>query len=116
MRTSPPPDAPPSPWRRRLRWLAIRTVRLAVLAYVCVLGVLYFAQGWLIFPGRYSQGRADSAVAPPAGTELVHLETASGEDVVALFAPAVDERGAVAADAATRPTLLYFYGNGDRLA
>lgn len=116
MRNTPAPDAPLSPWRRRLRWLAIRAVRLAVLAYVCVLGVLYFGQGWLIFPGRTSQGEAYARVDVPAGAELVRLKTASGEDVVAIFSRALDERGAPAEDSASRPTVLYFYGNGDRLA
>jgi fermentation-respiration switch protein FrsA (DUF1100 family) len=81
-----------------------------------VIGFLYFAQTWLIFPGRSSQGQAYARVAQPRGTALVHLTTASGDDVVALFGPALGPRGQPLADAATRPTILFFYGNGDCLA
>lgn len=95
---------------------AWRVLRLAVISYVAVLGFLYVAQAWLIFPGRWSQGRAHAQVAPPAGSELMRLETASGVKVVALFGPALDGRGRALADAPRRPTLLFFYGNGDCLA
>jgi uncharacterized protein len=81
-----------------------------------VLGFLYFAQTWLIFPGHASQGQAYARVAPPRGAELVPLTTASGARVVALFGAALSPRGEPLADAAARPTILFFYGNGDYLA
>lgn len=102
--------------KTEVRSWALRVLRLAVISYVSVLGFLYVAQAWLIFPGRWSQGRADAQVAPPAGAEIIRLETASGVTVVALFGPALDGRGRAVDNAAGRPTLLFFYGNGDCLA
>ncbi len=69
-------------------------------------------QTYLIFPGHATQGRKDSIIRPFAGSELVELKTASGEKVVALFGAAMTENNRPLADAASRPTLLYFYGNG----
>ena len=105
-----------APRRRSLRAWAIRVARLAVVSYLAVIGFLYIAQGWLIFPGRVSQGKPYAQVSAPAGAELVHLTTASGDDVVALFGPALSPDGHPLADAATRPTVVFFYGNGDCLA
>ena len=102
-------------WRRARHW-AFRVVRLVVVSYVAVLGFLYIAQGWLIFPGHGSQGKAYARVAPPAGAEMVQLRTASGDDVVALFGQALSPKGVPLADAASRPTVVFFYGNGDCLA
>lgn len=107
---------PAERWRARLKRFGVRAVRVAVLAYVAVLGALFFGQGWLIFPGRVSQGTASAHVEAPAGTELVRLKTASGDEIAALFGPALGDDGKPVADAATRPTVLFFYGNGDRLA
>lgn len=64
----------------------------------------------MIFPGAASQGRPDSIVRPVEGTELVKLKTSDGDEVVAIFAKAVHS------DPTTRPTILYFYGNGMCLA
>jgi pimeloyl-ACP methyl ester carboxylesterase len=44
------------------------------------------------------------------------MTTAMGDDVVALFGPALSPKGEPLADAASRPTVLFFYGNGDCLA
>lgn len=94
----------------------VRVVRLLLLAYVCVLGFLYFAQTWLIFPGRWWQGSESAQVEVPAGAELLRFDTASGVRVVALFGPALERLGKPMADASSRPTMLFFYGNGDCLA
>ncbi len=102
--------------RSGARFWALRILRLAVLSYVAVLGFLYVAQSWLIFPGRLSQGRAAAQVEPGNRAELVRLTTASGDAVVALFGGALDVRGLPVSDPASRPTLLFFYGNGDCLA
>ena len=109
-------DAVPVDSRRRAGSWALRILRLAVISYVAVLGFLYAAQAWLIFPGRWSQGRIEAQIEPPVGTELLRVTTASGARVVALFGPALDARGRVLTDASTRPTILFFYGNGDFLA
>lgn len=109
-------DSTPVGWRTRTwRW-TLRILRLAVVSYLAVLGFLYFAQSWLIFPGRLSQGRADAQVTVPAGAELVRLSTAGADEVVVLFGPALERLGKPVADAKARPTVIFFYGNGDCLA
>jgi pimeloyl-ACP methyl ester carboxylesterase len=102
--------------RRSPGYWAYRAVRLALLAYVAVLAYLYIAQTWMIFPGRSSQGEAYARVTPSRGAELVELTTAAGDRVAALFGPALTREGAPREDAASRPTVLFFYGNGDCLA
>src|SRR5947209_6724955 len=94
-------------WRRRLRRLAIALV----LIYMSLIMAGCFSQTWLIFPGHSTQGRPEAIVRPTPGTKLVHLTTRDGTPVVALFGPALNPDGAPRADAATRPTLLWFYGN-----
>ena len=81
------------------------------------LAALYFAQTRLIFPGRRTQGQPAAAVRPAApGVELLALDTACGQRVAALFGPAASPDGATLPDAASRPTVLFFYGNGHYLA
>ena len=80
------------------------------------LASLYFAQTGLIFPGRRTQGLAQARVHPPAGCEVVTLNTSCGQTVPALFGPATDAQGRVLPDAGTRPTILFFYGNAHHLA
>jgi hypothetical protein len=67
-------------------------------------------QEWIMFPGHAFQGSASSMVHPVNGAELVHLDTARGDKIVVLFGKSIQ------ADSATRPTIIYFYGNGDNLA
>ena len=76
------------------------------------LGSLYFGQAGLILRGRRTHGRACAAVAPPAGAELMSIPTACGRRVAALFGPALSAEGERLPDAPSRPTLLFFYGNG----
>jgi pimeloyl-ACP methyl ester carboxylesterase len=102
--------------RRGVRFWTLRAVRLAAVAYLAVVAFLYIAQAWLIFPGQMSHGKSYAHVTPPAGAELVHLTTGMGDDVVALFGPALSLKDEPLADAASRPTIVFFYGNGDCLA
>ncbi len=113
--TVEPKVSPPRRGRGWRHW-AYRAARLAVVAYLAVLGFLYFAQTWLIFPGRTTQGKPYARVEAPRGAELLRLKTASGDDVVALFGAALGPMGEPLADASSRPTILFFYGNGDFLA
>jgi fermentation-respiration switch protein FrsA (DUF1100 family) len=69
-------------------------------------------QSRVIFPGHDTQGRPEAVVHPRPGTELVRLKTANGTPIVALFGPALTPDGHPRPDAASRPTILYFYGNG----
>jgi fermentation-respiration switch protein FrsA (DUF1100 family) len=93
-----------------------RLFRSVAVAYLLVVILLYFNQGWLIFPGRATQGQAYAQVEPPPGTELVSLRTASGVRIVALFGKALGPDGSLLPDSAHRPTMLFFYGNGTWLS
>ena len=89
----------------------MRTVRVIVAIYLGVLTLLYSFQTLVIFPGASTQGQPFAEVKPRPGTELVTLKAAHGERVVALFAPAMTSVGQIDPDAASRPTMIYFYGN-----
>jgi fermentation-respiration switch protein FrsA (DUF1100 family) len=65
----------------------------------------------LIFPGASTQGRSSAALRPPPGVELVRLTTERGVPVVAWFGPALAVDGQPDPSAASRPVLVYFYGN-----
>jgi pimeloyl-ACP methyl ester carboxylesterase len=102
--------APPARWRgRRVLW---RITRIALLVYLGVCLVLSMLQTSLIFPGAASQGQLASVVRPAAGRELLELKTPDGERVAALFGPALTIDGTPHPDATSRPTILFFYGNG----
>ena len=112
-------DSGPATHSRRtflmLRQAGIKISRVCLLVYLGLLALLYFFQTRLIFPGADTQGKSDSHVKPRSGTELISLETASKDKVVALFGAALSATGAPLPDSGTRPTLLYFYGNGTNL-
>lgn len=74
--------------------------------------VLYAFQTRMIFPGSSTQGTAEAVLIPQPGLELLRLTTAKGVAVAATFGAALTENGQPHPDAAKRPTLLYFYGNG----
>ncbi len=95
----------------RVLGIAGLVLALALLAYL----LLNLMQRAMIFPGAAMQGRPETQVRAPAGTELVRLPTAGGETVAALFGPAVVD-GLPRGDPARRPTLVFFYGNGMCLA
>jgi len=109
--TAPDPQ-PPAPGARR--WFRRIVMRLAVFLFVLAGGyiaVLYAFQTILIFPGAATQGRPESMVRPGAGEELVRLSTPRGDEVVALYGPALQTDGRPHPDPASRPALVYFYGN-----
>ena len=87
-------------------------MRIPLFVYLGVVLVFFALQTRLIFPGRASQGQPWAVVRPGPDAELVTLRTVGGDRVVALFGPALAPDGRSRADAASRPTLLYFYGNG----
>lgn len=115
--TSEPSNAPPPPKRKsRLRRWGVRLVRVAVVTYLVCCLLLYLFQNWLIFPGAYVHGRHAATVRAAEGREVLTLHAADGRKVAALFAPALDAYGSPRPDAASCPTILYFYGNGDCIA
>jgi uncharacterized protein len=74
--------------------------------------VFFTTQNLLIFPGAATQGHPAAEFHPDPDTPLVRLTTARGDRVVALFGPALTPNGRPHPNAARRPTILYFYGNG----
>lgn len=52
----------------------------------------------------------------PRGCDLVPLRTRDGDQVYALFGKALTPHGQPRSDAASRPTLIYFYGNATMMA
>jgi len=94
----------------------MRVVRVGLLSYLGVVTVLFSIQARIIFPGASTQGQSSAEVRPRPGTELLNLTTQRGERVVALYGPALSPDGQPDREAAHRPTLIYFYGNGDCLS
>jgi fermentation-respiration switch protein FrsA (DUF1100 family) len=70
----------------------------------------------MIFPGRSTQGTAAGHVPSVPGQELLQLHTANGETIAVLFGAAQLPNGLPRPDAASRPTLLYFYGNASSIS
>ncbi len=99
------------PFRRRILRMGLRLVRSVALIYLLVALVFSLFQTKLIFQGAATQGAPDSVVAPPPNSELVHLHTAEKIPIAALFCHAELADGSPDPAAASKPTLLYFYGN-----
>ncbi len=112
--TEPVPSSVPNMygrWFRRARRVAI----IPAMIYVLLVVALFFLQERLIFPGSAWKGRREAEIPRSDSVKVIELETDSGQKVTALFAPALSNLGAPLADASSRPTLLYFYGNGECL-
>jgi fermentation-respiration switch protein FrsA (DUF1100 family) len=111
--TNPAPKEkrPASRWRRWGR----RALRIVVVAYLAACVILTLVQNWLLFPGAYFHSRKTAVVYPAPGRELLTLDTPDGHRIAAVFGAALNPDGSPRADAGTRPTLIYFYGNGDCL-
>jgi uncharacterized protein len=97
-------------WLRR--W-SLRFIRVGAIAYLGLCLVFSFLQTSLIFPGAATQGSPEAVVRPREGGELVRIPVNGSDQVVALFGGALTEQGEARPDAAKRPTLLFFYGNGN---
>src|SRR5271170_5189018 len=69
----------------------------------------------ILFPGAAAQGTPQVQIGEVPGCEVVHLTTASGEHVIAMYAAAQDSDGNALSDPKNRPTILYFYGNGSSI-
>jgi pimeloyl-ACP methyl ester carboxylesterase len=90
----------------------MRIARLLAVIYLAVATIMFSIQTRIIFPGQDTQGQDYARVRPRPGTELVHLRTADGVPIVALYGPSLTPDGRPDPQAADRPTLLFFYGNG----
>lgn len=98
-----------------------RFATIAATLYVLLLLFLYVDQEVLIFPA----GRVDAAGAPvplmglaglQAPAEIVSLRGDLGDSLTGIYATAMLPDGRVDPNAATEPTVLYFYGNGSSIA
>lgn len=69
-------------------------------------------QDWIIFPGMFRQGTASARLIAQGSQRLVKLSLTDHTPIVAVFGPALGEDRYPLADAARRPTVLFFYGNG----
>lgn len=106
------PAAPRAPGHKsRVRRWASRTLRAIVLIYLLACLMLYLVQTRILFPGAFVHKGA--SVAPAPGREVLSLRTADGERISAVFGAALSPDGAHLSDASHRPTVLFFYGNGD---
>ncbi|GIW87429.1 MAG: hypothetical protein KatS3mg108_1753 [Isosphaeraceae bacterium] len=106
-----------SQWRINAIWNRLRRlVGLAALVYLGLVVMLYAFQTHLIFPGSATQGHPASRLIPPRGCELLRIRTSTGAWIRALFGPALSRDGLPDSEAPTRPTILFFYGNGMCLA
>src|SRR5256714_15049502 len=94
----------------------LRLARLGLLGYLVVCLVISILQESIIFPGASTQGQKHAVIRPAPNEELVPLTTPDGIQIVALFGKALSPEGKKLPDAAQRPTLLFFYGNGMCLA
>jgi fermentation-respiration switch protein FrsA (DUF1100 family) len=116
-------EAPANGASTRKKKALRRLSRLAIILgglYVLLLIFLYVEQRTLIFPaGRQNRAQAAALPAAIAGLTAPYdpllLETPGHERTAALYAPALTLSGRIDPDAARRPTLLYFYGNGSSL-
>ena len=107
-------ESPPQA-KSRLRRRAARWTRLIAIFYLVACLAVMFFQKWIIFPGAYLMDPARARVLPAADRELLDLRTIDGRRVAAIFGAALDGAGSPLPDAASRPTILFFYGNGDCL-
>jgi len=109
------PARPPRTMPRLRRFLKRGAFFLSLVA-AGYIAVLYTFQANVIFPGSATQGRPEAEVHAGRGEELVRLTTPGGDRVVALYGPALQADGRPHPDPASRPALVYFYGNAMCLA
>ena len=88
-----------------LRKILALILGTAVLLYMGFLGLLYFSQSSIIYPG--AKNRVDPTAPQPPGAELLKVSTSSGT-VDALFLPASDD-----ATATRKPLVIFAHGNGE---
>ena len=99
------------PRRRTIPKIARRLLALGTCAYVLSLVLLALFQRPLIFHAEYSRASVGAATKLSAGAKWVQFR-AAGERVSACFGPALEADGRPDPQAAKRPTLLFFYGQG----
>jgi fermentation-respiration switch protein FrsA (DUF1100 family) len=101
----------PWPWR-----IARQVLRISVVVYLVICLLVYFCQNWLAFPGASSQGMAETAIDYRGSAEVLHLKTADGIPIGAVFGTALNDDGSPLEHPDHCPTILYFYGNASSVA
>jgi len=102
-----------TPRPSRLRRWAVRLACALVIAYLVSGLMLAWAQNWLIFPGAFIHRGPSAQVSAAPGRELLILHTSDGHRVAAVFGKALEADSTPRPDCSLRPTVLFFYGNGD---
>ncbi len=102
--------------RRPILQVVRRLFAVSGALYGASLLILWAFQRPLVFHASDSRG-ADAGPAPPPGdAQTVQFRTDAGDSVVAYYGAALTPNGARDLDAARRPTLLFFYGQGGSVA
>jgi pimeloyl-ACP methyl ester carboxylesterase len=93
-----------------------RVLLFAVGCYIALIGYLYTNQRELIFVGAQFRTHLEMSTVHGVGAVLVKVPTSNGNTYAVLFAPALTRLGVTRSDAAARPCIMYFYGNGGSLS
>lgn len=98
----------PPRWKRWLKKL----LKIGLAVYIGLAVIMFFLQDWMIFPGASSQGKPEANVRMMMpDQQLLRLPTRTGQTIAVMFGPALLPNGSPHPTAASRPTILYFYGN-----
>ena len=96
------------------RWLCLLALLIgAAFALQCV--AYQWHQDRHLFEGTWSQGLPSRFVPPSPEYELIHFTSSNNDPLVALFGHALDTDGHPRADAASRPTIIFFVGKGSNV-
>ena len=89
-----------------------KLLKIGLAVYIGLAFIMFFLQDWMIFPGASSQGKPQANVRMlMPDQQLLRLPTQTGQTIAVLFGPALLPNGSPHPTAASRPTILYFYGN-----
>ena len=89
-----------------------RVFRILVLVYAGLGLAAYLGQDWLMYPAARGSGEPPRPFRLGPASQRVDLTTADGTPIAAAFGVAARPDGSPLPDAARRPSILYFYGNG----
>ena len=102
------------PLKQRALRRTKRLLRSALLMYLIICIAMFAFQTYLIFPGTFRKGAPETILTPNATEELAHLKLPDGTPITGFFGKADDVNPA--APPMPRPTVIFFYGNGDCMA
>jgi len=112
LQTKEAANAGPVSRKSRLRKFLVRTGKVLVAVYFGVLAVLAFYQTHLVLPGGFNHAAGQDQVLPSNGAVIVPRLDPGDARILGLFEPALGADHKAIVDVASRPTVLYFYGNG----